>query len=288
MTSARTKPFWMSEWISPAACQAVRPRRRCQDCAGLSSPAVKNAIRSSSVERAADDALQAGLADAEVLAHRRRLVVVELGQLGLDAAGDRDGDGALGGGVRGDRRPGPRRRPRRRWRRTAPAWRSAATRSRAASGASSGDRDGARRAGPPAAPRSPRAATPPRRRRRGRRRGPARTTRSMAALGLLEVGVDQLGLDRLDVARRVDAALGVDDVGVVVRADDVQDRVGLADVGQELVAEALALVRAARRGRRCRGTRSCRGRASRRRSSRRRAPAARRGPARRRRSARSS
>jgi hypothetical protein len=44
---------------------------------------------------------------------------------------------------------------------------------------------------------------------------------------------------------RVDAPLGVDDVVVVVRADDVDDRVGLADVRQELVAEALALVRAA-------------------------------------------
>jgi hypothetical protein len=61
----------------------------------------------------------------------------------------------------------------------------------------------------------------------------------VAALGLLEVRVDQLGLDRLDVAQRVDRALGVDDVRVVVRADDVDDRVGLADVGQELVAEAL-------------------------------------------------
>ena len=32
--------------------------------------------------------------------------------------------------------------------------------------------------------------------------------------------------------------------GVVVRADDVDDRVGLADVREELVAQALALVRA--------------------------------------------
>src|SRR5215217_7586145 len=37
----------MSEWTCPAACQAVSPRRRCQLCAGLSSPAVKNASRSS-------------------------------------------------------------------------------------------------------------------------------------------------------------------------------------------------------------------------------------------------
>jgi hypothetical protein len=36
----------------------------------------------------------------------------------------------------------------------------------------------------------------------------------------------------------------VDDVLVVEAADDVEDRVGLADVGEELVAEALALGRA--------------------------------------------
>ena len=37
----------MSEWIWPAACHAVSPLRRCQDWAGLASPAVKNAISSS-------------------------------------------------------------------------------------------------------------------------------------------------------------------------------------------------------------------------------------------------
>ena len=64
------------------------------------------------------------------------------------------------------------------------------------------------------------------------------------ALGLLEVGVDQLGLDRLDVGQRVDTALGMDHVRILVRADDMDDRVGLADVREELVAETLALVRA--------------------------------------------
>ena len=63
-----------------------------------------------------------------------------------------------------------------------------------------------------------------------------------ATLGLLVVGEDQLGLDRLDVGERVDAAVGVGDPGVeAVAADDVADRVGLADRGEELVAEALAL-----------------------------------------------
>jgi hypothetical protein len=66
----------------------------------------------------------------------------------------------------------------------------------------------------------------------------------MPALGLLEVGEDELGLDDLHVGGRLDAALGMDDVLVLVAADDVHERVRLADVGQELVAEPLALVRA--------------------------------------------
>ena len=65
-----------------------------------------------------------------------------------------------------------------------------------------------------------------------------------AALGLLEVGEHELRLDRLDVAQRIDAALGVDDALVAVGAHDVHDRVGLADVREEAVAETLALVRA--------------------------------------------
>ena len=63
-----------------------------------------------------------------------------------------------------------------------------------------------------------------------------------AALGLLEVGKDQLGFDDLDVGDGIHAALGVHDVGIAMRAHDVDDRVGLADVGQEAVAQALALV----------------------------------------------
>ncbi len=63
-----------------------------------------------------------------------------------------------------------------------------------------------------------------------------------ATLGLLEVGEHQLGLDRLDVGKRIDAALGMDHVLVAVRAHDVHDRVGLADVGEKAVAEPLAFV----------------------------------------------
>ena len=60
----------------------------------------------------------------------------------------------------------------------------------------------------------------------------------------LQVGEDQLGVDRLDVVARRYLAVHVDDVGVAERADDLADRVGLADVGKELVAEPRAFARA--------------------------------------------
>ncbi|CAM5640615.1 hypothetical protein SAURM35S_07392 [Streptomyces aurantiogriseus] len=64
-------------------------------------------------------------------------------------------------------------------------------------------------------------------------------------LDRLEVGEDQLGVDRLDVVLGRDLAVDVDDVLVLEGADDLADRVGLPDVRQELVAQALALARAA-------------------------------------------
>jgi hypothetical protein len=64
-------------------------------------------------------------------------------------------------------------------------------------------------------------------------------------LGAGEVGQRQLGVDHLDVGTRIDLARDVHDVLVLEAAHDVRDGVGLADVGEELVAEALAL--AARR-----------------------------------------
>ena len=57
----------------------------------------------------------------------------------------------------------------------------------------------------------------------------------------LQVGQDQLGVDRLDVGARVDPAVDVHDVGVGEHPDHLADRVGLADVGQELVAQPGAL-----------------------------------------------
>jgi hypothetical protein len=56
-----------------------------------------------------------------------------------------------------------------------------------------------------------------------------------------EIGEHQLGLDGLDVGDRIDAAFDMGDVAVLEAAHDMGDRVALADVGEELVAEALAL-----------------------------------------------
>ena len=55
------------------------------------------------------------------------------------------------------------------------------------------------------------------------------------------VGKNQLGLDGLDVAGGVHATINMHDVGVVEVADDLADGVGLADVGQKLVAQAFTL-----------------------------------------------
>ena len=57
----------------------------------------------------------------------------------------------------------------------------------------------------------------------------------------LHVRQDELGRDGFDVPLRIDAALDVHDVRVGERAGDHADRVRLANVGQELVAQALPL-----------------------------------------------
>ena len=74
----------------------------------------------------------------------------------------------------------------------------------------------------------------------------------VAALGLLldavaalfeafEVGEHQLGLDHFGVGERIDLVGDVDDVAVLKAAQHVGDGVAFADIGEELVAEALAL-----------------------------------------------
>ena len=62
-----------------------------------------------------------------------------------------------------------------------------------------------------------------------------------AALQAVEVGKHQLGLDRLGVGHRIDAALDMGDVVILEAAQHMHDRVDLADVGEELVAQPFAL-----------------------------------------------
>ena len=200
---------------------------------------MKNACSSSRSKAPRDDALEARLADAEIGAHRRGVLVVELAELGLEPRGDRDRNGALGGGVLGDRGRdrlaalvdvGDEQHRLRRQR----------LKQLRCVGRVLGNRHRARRA--------------PRVQRLDHRRQPrllgdgvlvaaARLADDppVSPLGGLEVREDQLGLDRLDVSSGIDAAVGVDDVLVAMSADDVDDRVSLADVGEELVAEALGM-----------------------------------------------
>src|SRR5690606_5603760 len=63
-------------------------------------------------------------------------------------------------------------------------------------------------------------------------------------LHAVQVGQGQLGVDGVDVGDRIDLAGDMDDVAVLEAAHHVGDRIDLADVGQELVAQALAAGRA--------------------------------------------
>ena len=60
----------------------------------------------------------------------------------------------------------------------------------------------------------------------------------------LEIGEDQLGVHRLDVVPGRDLAVDVDDIRILEHADYLADRVCLADVRQELVAQSGAFARA--------------------------------------------
>ena len=64
------------------------------------------------------------------------------------------------------------------------------------------------------------------------------------ALGGLQVGQRELQVDDGDVVHRRDAPRHMHHVGIVEAAHDVGDGFGLADVGEELVAEPFALGRA--------------------------------------------
>src|SRR3954451_13327882 len=65
--------------------------------------------------------------------------------------------------------------------------------------------------------------------------------RDDAPLQAVEVGEHQLGLDRLDVGDRIDRVADMRHVRIVEAAHHMRDRIDLADVAEELVAEPLAL-----------------------------------------------
>ena len=203
----------MSEWISPAACHA---REAVAQVPGLRGLVLAGGEERDQVQQGEGAAGRRAARPDSPMPRSARIVggllVVELGELGLDARGDRD-------------------RPRASW---AAACAAIVGRHRVVALVDVGDeehrlggqrvdvahdlrrvlgrRHRARRAArlqrrddllAASASSATAALSPPR---------ASRVTRAEAALGLLEVGVDQLGLDRLDVAQRVDRALGVDDV----------------------------------------------------------------------------
>ena len=57
----------------------------------------------------------------------------------------------------------------------------------------------------------------------------------------LEIGERQFGVDRLDIVDWIDRARHMRDIVVFETTHDVCDRIGLSNIGKELVAEALAL-----------------------------------------------
>ena len=62
-----------------------------------------------------------------------------------------------------------------------------------------------------------------------------------AALQDFQIREDQFKIDRLDVTQGVHASVHMDDIAVLEAAHNVNDRVHLADIGEELVAQALPL-----------------------------------------------
>ena len=60
-----------------------------------------------------------------------------------------------------------------------------------------------------------------------------------------EIGEDELGIDHFDVAHGIDRSCDMVDVRTLKATHDLNDRIDLADVAQELVAQAFALAGAA-------------------------------------------
>ena len=57
----------------------------------------------------------------------------------------------------------------------------------------------------------------------------------------IEVGEDELEVDSLDIANRIHRTVDMHDVVIIEAANDMHDRIGLTDVREELVTEALSL-----------------------------------------------
>ncbi len=69
------------------------------------------------------------------------------------------------------------------------------------------------------------------------------------AVDNIDIGENKFKPDRFDIAARADLAVDMDDFAVLKAAHDVDDRIDLADVRKELVAQPLALGRAAHKPR---------------------------------------
>ena len=187
------KPRAMSEWIAAAASSAVWPRRSGHARVSF-SPAVKNVIRSSTSRRRR---ATSSSADGAAVAERCRLLLGQLGELGLEREVDAAGPfstamqrlrrqrlepvGQLAGNV-GERLPGVDVRP------------------------------------------APRAAARPRRAASGRPTSPA-SRLARAAGDVVAVGDEQLELQVLEVAGRIGARREA--------VEDDEQRVDLAQVAEQ-------------------------------------------------------
>src|SRR5207248_7025821 len=69
--------------------------------------------------------------------------------------------------------------------------------------------------------------------------GPSRLVKTL--LQRSEVGDGQLEFDYLSIAHRIDCTHDVRHVRILEAAHDVHDRIGLAGVGEEFIAQPLAL-----------------------------------------------
>ena len=255
MTSARMKPRSKSVWITPAACGAVdpalhRPRPHFLFAGG------EIGLQPQQFVGAADHAVQARLIEPQVLEELGAVFVFQLRDLRLDGRAHRDHDGAFllrprphGVEVRivgesgfidvGDVHDGLERQQ---------------VQLAQVLAVILGERHGARR------------------RVLSSRCACNFTSRSRAGIGLLVTALDglagtihglvdageirksQFGIDHVNVGDRIDATGHMHDVVVDEAAHHVRDRVGLADMRQELVAQALALAMRLPPGRRYRRT----------------------------------